>query len=101
MYDADGSGSINVIEMSSLIKMMDEMEGSVDDPEDETISQRAEELFGKLDRDGDGEITMDEFVEGYIKMRQSNNPIRASVVTRVIRSKPGRKKVAKTAESSD
>lgn len=71
------------------------MEGSGENPEDETISQRAEELFGKLDRDGDGEITMDEFVQGYIKMRQSLAPIRATVVNKKIaKSKSMKKKVS-------
>lgn len=78
---------------------MDEMEGSGDDPENVTISQRAEELFGKLDRDGDGEITMEEFVEGYIRMRQSLAPIRASVVTKGKKSKPARKKATLTADT--
>lgn len=78
--------------MSSIIKMMDEMEGCGEDPGDVTISQRAEELFGKLDRDGDGEITMDEFVQGYIKMRQTLVPARASVVKRVGKTRSSKKK---------
>ncbi len=72
--------------------MMDEMEGCGEDPGDVTISQRAEELFGKLDRDGDGEITMDEFVHGYIKMRQSLAPARVSIVKKVVKTKSSKKK---------
>ena len=29
--------------------------------------ERAQQLFADLDRDGDGSITMEEFVEGYIR----------------------------------
>jgi len=99
LYDADGSGSINVSEMSSIIKMMDDMEGSSDDQEEETTIQRAEELFAKLDRDGDGEITMEEFVQGYIRMRQSSNTVRASVVTKVTKTKSSKKKAEKSTEN--
>jgi len=99
LYDADGSGSINVSEMSSIIKMMDDMEGSSDDQEEETTIQRAKELFAKLDRDGDGEITMEEFVQGYIRMRQSSNTVRASVVTKVTKTKSSKKKAEKSTEN--
>ena len=31
---------------------------------------RAKEIFDQLDVDGDGEVTMTEFVEGYLDMQQ-------------------------------
>ena len=34
---------------------------------------RAAEIFGPLDVDKDGEITMDEFVDGYMKIHTSSN----------------------------
>ena len=34
---------------------------------------RAEEIFGPLDVDGDGEITMEEFVDGYMKIHTTSN----------------------------
>ena len=36
-----------------------------------SVEKRADEIFGMLDVDHDGEITMDEFVEGYIKIHHS------------------------------
>ena len=33
-----------------------------------SVSKRADEIFGMLDVDHDGEITMDEFVEGYLNI---------------------------------
>ncbi len=38
----------------------------------EYITRRAEEVFGKLDVDNDGELTMEEFVEGYLKLHQES-----------------------------
>ena len=38
-----------------------------------TVSDRAQELFKSLDTDNDGEITQDEFVNGYLAMHQTVN----------------------------
>ena len=38
-----------------------------------TSGARAAEIFGPLDVDEDGEITMDEFVEGYMKIHTTSN----------------------------
>ena len=38
-----------------------------------TVSDRAQELFRSLDTDNDGEITQDEFVNGYLAMHQTVN----------------------------
>ena len=40
-----------------------------------SIPDRARIIFRKLDSDNDGEITMEEFVEGYLRM---HNPREAS-----------------------
>ena len=33
-----------------------------------SVAKQAEEIFGKLDTDNDNELTMEEFVSGYLKM---------------------------------
>ena len=38
-----------------------------------TVSDRAQELFRSLDTDNDGEITQEEFVNGYLAMHQTVN----------------------------
>ena len=34
------------------------------------MADRAREIFSKLDTDNDGELTMEEFVEGYLRMQE-------------------------------
>ena len=81
----DCSGSINLKEISAIIDTMDQVEGkekdermSCEDTDDETtesggnqnVGRRAEILFRQLDVDNDGEITMDEFVQGYLRIHE-------------------------------
>ncbi len=71
LYDVDASGSINLKEITAIMETLDEVEGRHDGFERngyKPMSRRAEEIFGLLDVDHDGEITMDEFVEGYLKI---------------------------------
>ena len=46
---------------------------SSETPAQPTVSDRAQELFRSLDTDNDGEITQDEFVNGYLAMHQTVN----------------------------
>ena len=48
--------------------------GSKHFPDQILISRRkrAEDFFKELDEDDDGEITMDEFCEGYLKLQVKN-----------------------------
>lgn len=69
LYDVDDSGSINLKEITAIMETLDRVEGG-DEDGFMTVEERAEEIFNKLDADGDGEVTMDEFVEGYLKWQQ-------------------------------
>ena len=74
LYDVDASGSINLKEITTIMETMDQVEGRgdilVQDSSGglKTVAKRADEIFGMLDVDHDGEITMDEFVEGYLRI---------------------------------
>ena len=76
LYDVDASGSINLKEMAAIMVTMDNVEGRPVNDEDEdnedgskkSVEEQAAELFAKLDVDDDGEITMKEFVNGYLRL---------------------------------
>ena len=68
--------------MASIIETMDQVEGrrqgqsvSVVNPKLKLppVKERADEIFKSLDTDNDGEITQEEFVEGYLKMHHTVN----------------------------
>lgn len=65
MYDLDGSGEVSLVEMTSIINTMDELEGGT---KDETAESRAQELIDTLDANGDGNLIKEEFVTGYLKL---------------------------------
>ena len=76
LYDVDSSGTINLKEIMAIMETMSAVEGNAENDDDEEtkefkakpLSERAEELFQQLDIDEDGEITMEEFVEGYLRI---------------------------------
>ncbi|TRY61666.1 hypothetical protein TCAL_05747 [Tigriopus californicus] len=71
LYDVDSSGSINLKEIATIMETMEQVEGHKD-VSSLMVAKRATEIFGKLDDDNDGEITMQEFVDGYLRMRESD-----------------------------
>ena len=60
MYDVDRSGSITEQELVEIVRSLCKMTGEEDDDKPKQI---AENLFLKMDGDGDGVVTMDEFVD--------------------------------------
>ena len=64
MYDIDKSGTITEDELTEIIRsiynMMSENDNALE--EEDSPERLAERLFLQMDEDGDGEITIDEFV---------------------------------------
>ena len=64
MYDVDGNGWIDLVEMTKIVrsiyKMMGPNQALVD--QFETPEKRAEEIFRKMDANSDGRVTRQEFV---------------------------------------
>lgn len=64
MYDIDKSGTITEDELTEIIRSIYNMmqEGDEQLAEEECPERLAERLFLQMDEDGDGEVTIDEFV---------------------------------------
>ena len=64
MYDVDGNGWIDLVEMTKIVrsiyKMMGPNQALVD--QFETPEKRAEDIFQKMDANSDGRVTRQEFV---------------------------------------
>ena len=81
LYDKDGSGTINVKEMASVIETLAGLDGQITNKEsiigeNGEINKRsktfiyAEKVFKLMDNDRDGEINVDEFVKGILEKLQ-------------------------------
>lgn len=64
MYDKDGSGTIELSEMVEVLETVYIMEGVTSG---NMAKSRAKQIFKELDRDGDGTLTCEEFIEGCMK----------------------------------
>eukprot|EP00794_Sanderia_malayensis_P006766 gene6766-7527_t len=68
MYDIDGSGTITEDELVEIIKSIYKMMSGTEEGRKEAEDQEppdvlAAQLFQRMDEDGDGEVTIEEFVE--------------------------------------
>ena len=64
MYDVDGNGWIDLVEMTKIVKSIYKMMGPNQALVDqfETPEKRAEDIFHRMDANSDGRVTRQEFV---------------------------------------
>lgn len=68
MYDIDGNGFIDKQEMISMMRAVYKMTPSIKKPDDvSTPEKMTKKLFAKMDANGDGEISWEEFYDGAMK----------------------------------
>lgn len=77
LYDIHNRGCINRQELFIVINSVYDMMGKFTDPpvDERTVSEHVDEMFKKMDRDGDGYITKNEFMDAC----KEDETIRASL----------------------
>ena len=65
MYDVDGNGWIDLLEMTNLVQSIYQVMGTSKEraAQVESAEERARDIFKQMDRDGDGRVTSEEFVQ--------------------------------------
>ena len=63
MYDVDGNGWIDLVEMTRIVKSIYKMMGPTHQAQlAQSPARRAEEIFRRMDVNNDGKVTRQEFV---------------------------------------
>ncbi|XP_064486495.1 neuronal calcium sensor 2-like isoform X2 [Ornithodoros turicata] len=70
MYDINKDGRIEQKEMIKIIQALYEMLGPGATAEEDTPEERTKLVFSKMDKDGDGRLTLQEFLDGCLQDRK-------------------------------
>ncbi|KAL3278041.1 hypothetical protein HHI36_013382 [Cryptolaemus montrouzieri] len=65
LYDINGDGCITREEMTDIVNAVYDLMGKVSEPciDDNTVKEKVDRIFQKMDKNRDGVVTLDEFLE--------------------------------------
>lgn len=65
LYDINGDGCITKEEMTDIVTAVYELMGKLAEPsiEEDTVKEKVDKIFQKMDKNQDGVVTLDEFLE--------------------------------------
>ena len=67
MYDVDNNGVIDQAEMKKIVQAIYDIMGFGATRPKDTAEERATKIFSKMDENGDGLVTKDEFTRGCLQ----------------------------------
>ena len=67
MYDVDGNGVIDQEEMTKIVQAIYDMLGAGATRPTDSAEERAKNIFSRMDENGDGHLTEDEFLSGCLQ----------------------------------
>ncbi|RZC37598.1 Kv channel-interacting protein 1, partial [Asbolus verrucosus] len=65
LYDINGDGCITREEMTDIVSAVYDLMGKVTEPcvDEDTVKEKVDRIFQKMDKNKDGVVTLDEFLE--------------------------------------
>ena len=80
MYDVDGNGVIDQDEMTKIVQAIYDMLGAGATKPTDSAEDRAKNIFSRMDENGDGHLTEEEFLRGCLQDEELSKMLAPNVV---------------------
>ena len=80
MYDVDGNGVIDQDEMTKIVQAIYDMLGAGATKPTDSAEERAKNIFSRMDENGDGHLTEEEFLRGCLQDDELSKMLAPNVV---------------------
>jgi len=80
MYDVDGNGVIDQDEMTKIVQAIYDMLGAGATKPTDSAEERAKNIFSRMDDNGDGHLTEEEFLSGCMQDDELSKMLAPNVV---------------------
>ena len=80
MYDVDGNGVIDQEEMTKIVQAIYDMLGAGATKPTDSAEERAKNIFSRMDENGDGHLTEEEFLSGCLQDDELLNMLALNVL---------------------